>query len=100
MGELFIERSSINLHLDVLDAPEFFWEYPEVEPLYKIMSIYLDISMRVDALNQRLDVLHELLEMLGNELNHQHSSRLELVIIWLIVIEVVMTISKDIFKII
>src|SRR5690606_37031719 len=26
MGELFIERSSINLHVDALDTPEFFWE--------------------------------------------------------------------------
>jgi uncharacterized Rmd1/YagE family protein len=32
--------------------------------------------------------VHELFEMLGNELNHQHSSRLEWTIIWLIIIEV------------
>ena len=30
MGELFIERNSINLHVDVLDTPEFFWEYSEL----------------------------------------------------------------------
>lgn len=100
MGELFIERSSINLHLDVLATPEFFWEYPELEPLYKIMFNYLDIGARVDALNQRLDVLHELLDMLGNELNHQHSSRLEWTIIVLIVLEVLMSLAKDVFKII
>lgn len=97
-GQLFIERSSINLHLDVLDTPEIFWEYPEIEPLYKMASVYLEINTRVDILNHRLDVLHELLEMLGNELNHQHSSRLEWTIILLIVIEVVLTISKDILK--
>lgn len=100
MGELFIERASINLHLDVLDTPEFFWEYPELEPLYKMISIYLDIATRVEVLNQRLDVVHELFEMLGNELNHQHSSRLELVIIWLIVIEVLLTLMRDVFRII
>ncbi|MGZ3632890.1 MAG: RMD1 family protein, partial [Parachlamydiaceae bacterium] len=97
-GQLFIERSSINLHLDVLDTPEIFWEFPEIEPLYKMASVYLDIDTRVEILNQRLDVLHELLEMLGNELNHQHSSRLEWTIILLIVIEVFLTLSKDIFK--
>lgn len=98
MGQLFIERSSINLHLDVLDAPEFFWEYPEFDPLYRMISLYLDITTRVEVLNQRLDVIHELLEMLGNELNHQHSSRLEWTIIWLIVIEVVLTVAKDLLK--
>lgn len=97
-GQLFIERSSINLHLDVLDTPEIFWEYPEVEWLHKMASVYLDIDTRVEILNQRLDVLHELLEMLGNELNHQHSSRLEWTIILLIVMEVFLIVSKDIFK--
>lgn len=97
-GQLFIERSSINLHLDVLDTPEIFWEFPELEPLYKMAAIYMDINTRVEILNHRLNVLHELLEMLGNELNHQHSSRLEWTIILLIIIEVVLTVSKDILK--
>lgn len=100
MGELFIERSSINLHVDVLDTPEFFWEYSELEPLYAIAANYLDIATRVEVLNQRLDVIHELFEMLGNELNHQHSSRLEWTIIWLIIIEVCLTFLKDVFQVI
>lgn len=99
MGALFIERTSINLHLDVLDTPEFFWEYPELEPYYKMISNYLDLQTRVEVLNQRLNILHELFEMLGNELNHQHSTRLELVIIWLIVIEVILILMKDVFHI-
>lgn len=100
MGELFIERSSINLHVDVLDTPEFFWEYSELEPLYAMTANYLDIETRVEVLNQRLDVIHELFEMLGNELNHQHSSRLEWTIIWLIIIEVGLTFLKDVFQVI
>jgi uncharacterized Rmd1/YagE family protein len=50
------------------------------------------------VLYKRLDVIHELFEMLGNELNHQHSSRLEWTIIYLIVIEVVLTVAKDLLK--
>ena len=91
MGELFIERNSINLHFDILDTPEFFWDYSDLEPLYMITSNYLDITTRVEVLNYRLTVVRELFEMLGNELNHQHSSRLEWTIIFLIVIEVVLT---------
>ena len=95
MGELFIERSSINLHVDVLDTPEFFWEYPEYQPLYNTIAKELDIGARGQVLNQRLDVVKELFEMLGNELNHQHSSRLELTIIWLIVFEVIVMIISS-----
>lgn len=100
MGELFLERNSINLHMDVLDTPEFFWEYSELEPLYKMTANYLDIHSRVEVLNQRLDVIHGLFEMLGNELNHLHSSRLEWTIICLIIIEVAISLLRDIFQVI
>lgn len=99
MGQLFLERSSINLQWDVLDTPEFFWENLELEPLYSMVANFLDIENRVAVLNQRLDIVHELFEVLGNELNHQHSSRLEWFIIWLIIIEVVLTMAKDVFRI-
>ncbi len=98
MGELFIERSSVNLHSDILDLPDFFWDHSDVEPLYRMIASHLDLKTRIEILNQRLDTVHDLFEMLGNELNHQHSSRLELIIVWLIVIEVALTLSKDVFN--
>lgn len=97
MGELFLKRAAINLHLDALDTPEFFWEYSDLEPLYKMTTVYLDVETRLEVLNKRLDILHELLEMLGNELNHQHSSMLELTIILLIVFEVLISLLRDVF---
>ncbi|MEI8125360.1 MAG: RMD1 family protein [Parachlamydiaceae bacterium] len=100
MGELFIERNSINLHMDILDTPEFFWEYPELEPLYIMTANYLDIRTRVEVLNQRLNVIHGLFEMLGTELNHLHSSRLELTIVCLIVIEVLISLLINVLHII
>jgi uncharacterized Rmd1/YagE family protein len=100
MGELFIERNSINLHLDVLDTPEFFWDYPELEVYYNLIANYLDLKTRVEVLNQRLGIVHELFDMLGSELNHQHSSRLEWTIIWLIIIEVTLSLLRDVFRII
>ena len=100
MGELFIERNSINLHADVLDTPEFFWEYPELESYYTTTANYLDLETRVEVLNQRLDVIHELFQMLGTELNNQHSSRLEWTIIMLIFIELILGFSRDVFRII
>ncbi len=99
MGLLFLERNSINLHVNVLDVPEFFWVSPEYEPLYMKAANYLDIENRVEVLNQRLNVAHELFEMLGTELNHQHSSRLEWAIIFLILIEVSLALLKDVFHV-
>lgn len=98
MGELFIERNSINMHSDVLDTPEFFWKYPELDPFYLMTANYLDLRTRVEVLNQRLNVIHELFEMLGTELNHQHSNLLEWTIIGLIITEVALTLAKDFFR--
>ncbi len=95
MGELFIERSSINLHLDILDLPEYFWDHAELEPIYKLVANYLELAGRLDVLNKRLDIIHDLLEMLGTEMNHQHSSRLEWIIIILIVMEVVISLVRE-----
>jgi uncharacterized Rmd1/YagE family protein len=100
MGELFLERNYINLHTEILDTPEFFWEHAELEAFYRRMIHYLDVTKRGELLNRRLTLLHELFEILGNELNHQQSSRLEMTIIILIVIEVVLALLRDLFHLI
>jgi uncharacterized Rmd1/YagE family protein len=97
MGEIFIERNFINLHSEILDTPEFFWDYPELEPYYRRTAHYLDVNKRVDALNKRLNVVHELVEILSSELNHQYSSRLEITIVLLILIDVTITLLHDLF---
>lgn len=99
MGEIFIARNSVNLNMDVLDTPEFFWEYPELDPLYHLMANYLDIRTRVEIMNQRLNVMHDLFEMLATELNHSHSNRLEWTIIWLILIEVIISLWVHVFNV-
>ncbi|MDP3371608.1 MAG: RMD1 family protein [Candidatus Paracaedibacteraceae bacterium] len=99
IGALFAERNSINLHCDILDTPEFFWRRPRYETYYHMASEYMDIKQRLDILNKRLDVIHELYDILSNELKHAHSSRLEWIIILLIVTEVLMTLFKDILHV-
>lgn len=98
IGALFAERHSINLYNDILDTPEFFWRRPKYEPYYLMSAQYMDIATRTQILHRRLDVIHELYDILSNELKHIHSSRLELTIIFLIVIEVLFVILKDLLK--
>lgn len=100
MGEIFIERSFINLHSEILDTPEFFWEHPKLEAFYRHTTHYLEVARRADLLNKKLNILHEFVEILSDELNHQHSSRLEWTIILLIVFEVTLALLHDIFKLI
>lgn len=101
MGEIFIEMSSVNLNSGYLDVPEYFWRFPNLENYYTMTEQFLDITRRVAALNQRLDVLHQFFDMLTGQLQFQHSTLLELIIILLIGIEIVISLiqwSSHIFK--
>ncbi len=98
IGELFIVKNKINLRYDLLDTPDFFWYFPEYEGYYEKISKYLEIKQRVDVLNKKTEVIHELLYMLSNEQNHRYSAFLEWIIIILIAVEIVMGLYGHIVK--
>ncbi|MDX1452676.1 MAG: RMD1 family protein [Oleiphilaceae bacterium] len=87
-GMLFDTISDITLHFGLLDTPEFFWDYPELEETYCKLAKYLDLQPRVEILNKKLATLQSLLDMLAAEQNHKHSAFLEWVIIWLIAVDI------------
>lgn len=94
IGEIFLTRSSINLNIEYLDAPEFFWRNPSLEPFYVMTKQFLDIPSRVMALNQKLDTLQELLHILNSQVQHRHSSLLESIIILLIMVEILISLFQ------
>jgi uncharacterized Rmd1/YagE family protein len=98
-GRLYITQSDVMLNYDLLDVPDFFWEYPELDSLYSMVADYLEIRQRVEVLSKKLETIHELFDMMADEQKHRHSSMLEWIIIWLIAIEIVIFLIHDIFKI-
>ncbi len=93
-GQLFLTKSDIHLNYDLLDTPDFFWTHPEYQPLYAMAANYLELPQRTDVLSKKLETIHELLEMLADEQKHQHSSALEWIIIWLIAVEIMITLLE------
>lgn len=92
IGELFILRININLHGSVLDSPEIMWSEPQLEPIYQATRGYLEINQRVALLNQRLEVISDLLQMLKEQLGHSHEEYLEFIIIVLVGVEVLVSV--------
>lgn len=92
IGELFILRININLHGSILDSPELMWAEPHLEPIYQATRGYLEINQRVNLLNNRLEVISDLLSMLKEQLGHSHGEYLEFIVIVLIAVEVVVAI--------
>jgi len=97
-GRLFLSKSDIMLNYDLLDTPDFFWDYPELDSYYFIVTDYLEVKQRMEVLSKKLETIHELFGMIADELRHKHSSLLEWIIIWLIAFEILVFLVHDIFK--
>jgi len=90
IGELFLLRTNINSVGSVLDSPEVFWSYPDLQPLYDAARSYLEIPQRINLLNTRVEVLQDMLQLLKETVSSQHSERLEQIVIALIAIEILL----------
>lgn len=94
-GRVFLERNAVNLYSNILDTPEFFWEAEAVEPLYRRVNRYLDVEDRVRILNTRLDIVNDLLDSLCTQLETRNAHRLEIIIIYLIALEIILELAKE-----
>lgn len=92
IGEVFVIRHDVNLHTEILDTPDFFWKEEKFEQDYKLVMRYLEMSARTEVLNKRLDMLRELLDVLQQQMENSHAVKLEWIVIWLIIVEVVLQI--------
>ncbi|WP_455207513.1 RMD1 family protein [Kaarinaea lacus] len=96
-GFLYLTKSDVTLHFDLLDVPEFFWEYPELQSYYSMIADYLETKPRIEVLNKKLETIQDLLQMIADEQNHAHSSMLEWIIIWLIAIDILILLIQEFF---
>lgn len=94
IGHLFIEKSAMNLYSEFLDTPEFFWDRSHLKQLYNETCHIIDLDDRIHIANKRLDMIQEIYSLLSDELQHQHSSFLEWIIIILIAIEIALSLLK------
>ena len=63
-GKLFKLRRDVNLMSNVLDVPELFWSEASLKRLYDAVREYMEIDPRVQALNEKLAVVGDLVAFL------------------------------------
>lgn len=92
-GELLSLRSQLNFFSELTDSlPDKFWDQRaalKLDSIYDQVGKALDVPSRIRVLNQRMDYAQEILTTVREMWNSEHSAKLEKIIIWLIVIEVV-----------
>lgn len=79
--------------------PNFFWESePTLHPLYTGIREYLEITPRIQVLNERCKVFLELAEILSDSIADTKMSTITWIIIILIVISILVTVSEVILR--
>ncbi|ETL27024.1 hypothetical protein F441_19908 [Phytophthora nicotianae CJ01A1] len=120
IGQLFIELADVNIHSNVLDEPEYFvksQDNDDFKYLYEKMLKYQDVASRVAILNKRLSILRDLyarqsfffclvwsnvftfffrVGVLNQQLTHHQGAKLEWIIIWMLVFQVIIAIGWEI----
>ncbi|PHH52891.1 MIOREX complex component 10 [Ceratocystis fimbriata CBS 114723] len=91
--DLLILRARLNHHSELTDPiPDLFWDSRAelgLERYFEQVSEALDISVRIEILNQRLDYAQEIIGTIRTMGTEQESTRLEWIIILLITVEVI-----------
>ncbi|KAI1285683.1 Required for meiotic nuclear division protein 1 -like protein [Halotydeus destructor] len=87
-GQLFALRHDINLRSDLLDTPDFYWDRENLEKLFHQTCATLNIQKRVKVMNEKLNHCCDLMGLLNEHLKDKHHTRLEWMIIILIMVEV------------
>ncbi|KKA30996.1 hypothetical protein TD95_002937 [Thielaviopsis punctulata] len=91
--DLLILRARLNHHSELTDPiPDLFWDSRAelgLEGYFEQVSEALDISVRIEILNQRLDYAQEIVGTIRTMGTEQESTRLEWIIILLITVEVI-----------
>lgn len=96
IGKLHRLRFNLNLGSNILDEPEFVWDYPAFSSLYETCKRYLDIKPRADLLNRRCDVINGILEILSENTNRSSSEKFEVVLLVIVVTNVLLIVSQAI----
>lgn len=89
IGEILFAKSQLNLTYNFLYRPKFFWRHPNLENEYNLVENYMEVPVRAEIIDHRLNGLNEIAMLCSNFLETKQSHFLEIVIIILIAMEIV-----------
>jgi uncharacterized Rmd1/YagE family protein len=88
-GEVLSYRLMLKSGSDLLDEPELFWQNAYLKPIFHATKECFEINERVKALDTKLDADNEILSMIADQFHERHGARLEWIVIWLVLVEVI-----------
>ena len=97
IGRTLNIKNSIIDNLYIFDAPEEVWENEHLERIDKGLKKTFDLKMRYQDIDYKLKIVQDNLRLFTDLLQNRESTRLEWIIIILILIEVFDIFIKKLF---
>ena len=91
LGNALLVQQRLSGRVAVGDKPDVLWDRPDLERLYARLEDEYELSERAETLNRKLSVIAETATTLSDIIDTKRSLRLELIVIYLIAFEILVT---------
>ena len=91
LGNALLVQHRVSGRVAVGEKPDVLWDRPDLERLYARLEDEYELSERVETLNRKLAVIADTATTLADIIDTQRSLRLEIIIVFLIAFEIVIT---------
>lgn len=91
MGNALLVQHRVSGRVAVGEKPDVLWDRPDLERLYARLEDEYELSERVETLNRKLAVIADTATTLADIIDTKRSLRLEIIVVFLIAFEIVIT---------
>jgi len=91
MGNALLVQHRLSGRVAVGEKPDVLWDRPDLERLYARLEDEYELSERAETLNRKLEVIADTASRLADIVDTKHSLRLEIIVVFLIAFEIVIT---------
>jgi len=98
IGEALLIQQRLAGRVELADRPDVLWDHPELERLWGKLTDEYDLGPRARAIGQKLEVIRETADTMGDLLSTRTSHRLEWYIIILICLELLLGVFNGLWK--
>jgi required for meiotic nuclear division protein 1 len=91
LGSALLVQHRVSGRVAVGEKPDVLWDRPDLERLYARLEDEYELSERVETLNRKLTVISDTATTLSDIVDTKRSLRLELIVVFLIAFEIVIT---------
>src|ERR1700736_3557071 len=91
LGHALLVQQRVSGRVAVGEKPDVLWDRPDLERLYARLDDEYELSERAETLNRKLEVIAETATTLADIIDTQRTLRLEIIIVFLITFEIVIT---------